>query len=50
MLFIAFYIAAKISISDVHTPQENHMQTISYRNCVFIILSIVAVVMFISAV
>ncbi len=33
--FIAFYIAAQISISDV---QENHIQTIYYRNLVFIIL------------
>ncbi len=37
--FIAFYIAAKISISEVtHSSQENHIETISYRNRVFIIL------------
>ncbi len=38
MLFIAFYITAQINISDVHIHQENHIQTIFYRNRVFIIL------------
>ncbi len=39
MLFIAFYIAAKMSISDVSyiSSQEHHIETISYRNRVFII-------------
>ncbi len=38
MLFIAFYTAAQINISAVHIHQENHIQTIFYRNCAFIIL------------
>ncbi len=44
MLFIAVFIPVQISISDVHIimkiskSQENHIQTISYRNRVFIIL------------
>ncbi len=50
MLFIAFYIAAQISLSDVHI----HHKKITYKPysivIVFIILYIVAVVMYISAV
>ncbi len=47
MLFIAFFITVQISISDVgytfiivmkiSKSQEDHIQTISYSNCVFII-------------
>ncbi len=40
MLFIAFYIAAQISISDVHIHLKKHIQTIFYRTRVFIILII----------
>ncbi len=37
MLFIAFYIAAQI-FRFTHSSQENHIQTIFYRNPVFIVL------------
>ncbi len=49
MLFIAFYIAAQISISDVHI----HLKKITYKPYYIVIvslLSIVAVDRFISAV